>query len=115
MKINFFKIVLSCFIIFHIISVFVLPNPESIVYRNLTLIPQYGNLFGLNTTWRFFSPNPLIRLLEYDVFYRDKDGQLQMTSHQYPSMADHELREIYNRKMTNGMFMLSRGEYFDKI
>ena len=115
MKSTLIKILASAFILFHISSVFVLPNPEGILYRHWSWVTNYGNLFGFNTTWRFFSPNPLIRVLEYDVFYRDQTGDLQMSSFQYPKPLSQEpSREVYNRKMTNGMFMLSRGDHFDK-
>ncbi len=109
MRHQWLKVFLSIFAVWHIFSIFVLPDPDSIVYRHLTRsVVPYGNLIGFNNTWRFFSPNPLIRLLEYDVFTRDSSGNLRLlTSGRYPRRLEHEgNREVYNRKLNSGMFLM---------
>ncbi len=69
----------------------------------------YGNFFGLNTTWRFFSPTPAVRLLEYDVFKKDQNGKLQSESFRYPRKLNEEkFQEIYNRKVNNEMYVTAR-------
>src|SRR6185437_7677907 len=109
MRRHWLKILLSLFAAWQIFSIFVLPDPDSVVYRHFTnSIVQYGNLIGCNNTWRFFSPNPLIRLLEYDVFTRDQNGELHLlTSGRYPRKLEAEPnREVYNRKLNSGMYLM---------
>ena len=62
-------IILSLYIVFHLTSVLLYPNPGSVLYRYMEpLISSYGNQFGFNTTWQFFSPNPgSLRYVEYSV------------------------------------------------
>src|SRR5690606_40348478 len=68
-------------------------------------------LFGFNTTWRFFSPNPNVKFIEYEIFSRNAAGELEARTFQYPSQQDRELSvEIYNRKITNAMFVIARPE-----
>lgn len=108
---NLYKVLLSLFIVFHVLTIFICPNPDGILFRKFSsTIVEYGNLFGLNTTWRFFSPNPAVRLIEYDVFKKDQDGQYQSESFRYPKKVDDEkFHETYNRKINNGMYVVGRG------
>lgn len=112
-----FKFILSVFIIFHLICVFILPNPDGILYRQFApVVVTYGSFFGFNTTWRFFSPNPLIRIMQYEVFSRNEDGNLVGQIFQYPrSLEEEGSRENFNRKLTNSMFMMMREEYMRDI
>lgn len=109
-KPNLVRVLLSIFIVIQLLTIFICPNPESILYSELaSSLVVYGNLFGLNTTWRFFSPNPGVRLLEYDVFTRNAAGQLVGESFRYPKSAEEEkFREIYGRKVGNEMFVVAR-------
>jgi hypothetical protein len=111
------KAFLSLFIVFHIFAVVILPNPESIVNRVLSpIIVPYGSFLGVNTTWRFFSPNPLVRLLVYEVFSRNADGVLEGKTYRYPRTLQEEgLRETFNRKFSNSMFMMARLEYITDV
>lgn len=111
------QIFLTAFILFHLLSIFVLPNPDSILYRKLASpVVTYGNFFGFNTTWRFFSPNPLIRIMEYKVFTPGSDGQLAETVFRYPrDLKDEGSRETYNRKLANSMVMLMREDFLKEI
>jgi len=108
--IPFYKIVLSLFVIFQMGAAFVLPNPESILYRKLSFIYEaYGNFFGMNTTWRFFSPNPLVRRVSYEVFSRNSKGALEGHSENYPQRVDQEnFRETHNRKFAHGLILITR-------
>jgi hypothetical protein len=111
------KVILSVFIVFQLTCVFVLPNPDSIIYRELApLVVTYGNFFDFNTTWRFFSPNPMVRLMEYDVFTPGPDGKLITESFRYPkSLEDEGSRENFNRKLNNAMYMMGRAEFLKDI
>jgi hypothetical protein len=111
------KIALSVFIVFHLYVVFVLPNPDGILYRaSHAWISPYGNQFGFNTTWRFFSPNPAVKVLEYDVFTRDINGELQGETFRFPQNLEQEdSRENFNRKMNFSMYMMSRNELLEKV
>jgi hypothetical protein len=62
-------ILLSLFVVYHVATVLVLPNPSSSLSRQVSrfMIP-YANQFSLNTTWQFFSPGPVpIFYFEYDI------------------------------------------------
>lgn len=111
------KLLVSVGIVFHLICIFVLPNPESIIYRKLSpWITVYANQLGFNTTWRFFSPNPLIRLLEYDVYSRTPEGELISSTHRYPESLEHEdFRDNYNRKISSSMFLMASQTNFETI
>ncbi len=103
------KIFLSIFIVWQIFCAFVLPNPESLLYQRLySSVVWYGNLFGLNTVWQFFSPDPRIRLFEYDVFSRDRFGLLHLTARgRFPKkMRQEPNRDVYNRKLMSGMYLV---------
>ena len=108
---------LSLFIIFHVTAIFIFPNPESILYRRTaSVLATYGNFFGFNTTWRFFSPNPMVRIIEYDVFKADDTGQLQGETFRYPrDIKEEKFREIYNRKLNNAMFMVMRQNLLNEV
>jgi hypothetical protein len=101
------KIILSLIISFQLLAIFVLPNPESVLYRKLSwAIEDYGNFLGINTTWRFFSPNPLVRRIEYQVFSRAKNGELVGKKYLYPNLvAQEKSRETHNRKFAHGLIM----------
>ena|SRR6185437_491784 len=104
------KVALSIFVCFQILTIFVCPNPDSIIFRYFeSSLVVYGNFFGINTTWRFFSPDPNVRLLEYDAFTRGDDGHLHGESFRYPKvLAEEPSHEIYNRKMNNEMYVIVR-------
>ena len=50
------KTVLSIFLFYHLFAVTVLPMGDGLIIRELgRYFAPYGNLFGLNATWRFFA------------------------------------------------------------
>ncbi len=67
------KVALSLFVIYHLLAVLILPNPHSIVGRRMApYLTPYANFFQLNTTWRFFAPDPTPNVFyEYEVIRRD--------------------------------------------
>lgn len=115
------RILLSVFVIFHLFAIFVLPNPENILYRtSAPLITEYGNLLGINTTWRFFSPNPLIRYMEYTVYNHDAEKNLVGEVHRFPRhFSEEPFFENFSRKLNNAMLMMNQvtflREKFSKI
>ncbi len=107
-QLNLAKVLLSFFILFQIAAVFILPNPEGILYRELApVVVTFGNFFGLNTTWRFFSPNPAVRVLEYDLYTRDAAGNLQSVTFRHPRhLREEKFRGVYNRKLNKLLVLL---------
>ena len=75
----------TLFILFHLLAVLVYPNPYSVLARYVQpIINPYGNLFGLNTTWQFFSPDPgQLRHIEYDVIVEDGE-EIDFDTHTWP-------------------------------
>lgn len=58
-RILWIKIALSLFLLLHLSAILILPNPDSILARKWApIILEYSNILGINTTWRFFSPEP---------------------------------------------------------
>ena len=52
------------------------------------LIGSYGNQFGLNTTWQFFSPNPgSLRYLDYNAIIESED-KVDIESYTFPPQGD---------------------------
>lgn len=107
------KTILSVFIVFHLACIFILPNPESMLYRaTAPVVTTYGNLLGMNTTWRFFSPNPMIRYMEYTVFYRDANKRLMSSVYRYPRIyTEEKFFENYSRKLNNSMYMMMHKDH----
>lgn len=115
------KAILSVIICFHLLCIFVLPNPDSILFRQIAnVIAPYGSFIGINTTWRFFSPTPIIRIMEYKVFTPNEHDRLVEKTYRYPKAYKEELfGELYSRKLNNSMYMLSHltymKEHFSKV
>lgn len=111
------KGLLSLGILFHLLAILVLPNPNSILSRELPVLVEYGNILTINTTWRFFSPNPLIRTIEYKT-YNYKQGLNVPVEKEYlfpepPEGFIESLlgREKYNRTLNYSMLISSRPEW----
>jgi hypothetical protein len=72
MKPRWFKIFFSVAIVYHLIVIVILPNSDSILGRELgPYLAPYANVFGLNTSWRFFSPEPSPAI--YYIYDADMD------------------------------------------
>ena len=112
------KAVVSLALVFHLFAVFVFPNPESLLSRQASwILFPYGNFLGLNTTWRFFSPNPIINLLEFEAYgYNDEgDVDFEKVGRLPDSMDMVYSRESYNRLMNFAMLASSREKHFKGI
>ena len=74
-KVGIAKFFLSVFIILHVTTMVVVSNPGSILSRSLPhFMISYASTLGLNTTWRFFSPNPAgERYIEYEVHFNNEE------------------------------------------
>ena len=107
------KILLSLFLVFHVVAIFVLPNPDSILYREWQgVIATYGSTIGMNTTWRFFSPNPSLSTVEYEVV---KSGH-EPEKFRYPASVEQVgSREAFNRLMNFAIFMAATRENLEKF
>ncbi len=69
------KPILSLWIVYHLFVIFVMPNASSYLGRSLgTYLVPYANIFGLNSPWMFFSPNPAPEYIMNISLY-PKDGQ----------------------------------------
>jgi hypothetical protein len=110
------KTALSVFVCWHLLCVFILPNPNSVLYNELrSWVVKYGTFLGVQTTWIFFSPRPMMSSLEYDVFY-DGTEKLESETFRYPRPIEEEgFREVYNRKLNNAVFFSNQPEQFSQI
>jgi hypothetical protein len=94
------------------------PNPESIVHRILSpVFSGYGNFLGVNNTWRFFSPNPNLRILEYDARTYDEESDVSREeTHRFPESYEAVgNREGYNRRLNFAMMVSGHFQALDKI
>lgn len=107
------KVLLSLFICFHLLAILVLPNPNSLPNRELPLLSTYGNLLAINTTWRFFSPNPLIKTVEYETYkYDDNYNVIETKEYKFPlSVEDIGGREAYNRTLNYAMIAVGHPDW----
>lgn len=104
------KAVLSIFIVYHLLAIFILPMGQGLVIRELgRYFITYANLFNLNTSWQFFSPGPSpIFYLEYSYNYPADDpadeGLLESESMLLPEkrvgfgLSDHYNRRLYSMR-----------------
>ena len=70
------KVLISLWIVYHIVTMVVLANGSSYLGRHLggVLVP-YANALGMNATWNFFSPDPAHTMFfRYKVLFEDQDG-----------------------------------------
>lgn len=91
------RIALSLFVVFHLLAIVLIPATENILSQSLsgTLRP-YAGLFGLDTGWKFFAPNPVI-YRELVVTVENQDGST--TNLQWPpSIKDFTVTELFNRR-----------------
>ncbi len=68
------KKLLTVAICFHLLVIALYPNDSSQLQRDLRpVILPYANLFGLNSKWQFFAPEPEIATyFEYQIDWKDK-------------------------------------------
>lgn len=112
------KALVSLALLFHLFAVFVFPNPESLLSRRTSwLVFPYGNLLGLNTTWRFFSPNPVMKVFEYEAYRYDESGDIVFEQKaRFPeSLEAAGSRETFNRLMNFAMYGSSREESIENV
>ncbi len=69
--IRLLKAGLSIFIVYHLLTVLILPMGSGLIIRELgRYFIGYANHAGINTTWQFFSPGPSpVFYLEYTYTY----------------------------------------------
>jgi len=53
------KILVSLWILYHLVGILIMPSPQSILVKNWAwLFRPYLNSLTINTTWNLFSPDP---------------------------------------------------------
>lgn len=105
-KRRLFKLLLSLFVVYHLIAVLLMPNHHSFVHREFGwLFLPYANTLGLNTPWQFFSPDPSSHVyFEYEVIPESIDRDIE--KHRWPPedksryLVDNYMRLIYHSRFT---------------
>jgi hypothetical protein len=106
------------FVAFHLTAIVVLPNPDSILFKKTqSVFATYGNILGFNTTWRFFSPNPGLQILEYEAVGYDDSSQIRFEkTGRFPVRPiDASSQESMTRLMSSGMFLAARAENAEQV
>lgn len=105
------KILLSVWIIFHVIVVVLFPN--SLSYLNRVIGPlslPYTNLFGLHSAWSFYAPDPeTARYLEYTLTYQDPTRDRLTQS--WPPPRTKFFDTLHNRYHTSMSFFVMKSEW----
>jgi hypothetical protein len=101
------RILISCFLIFHVIGVLITPNQGSYLFQSLSEIYRpYMNFFGLAHSWGFFAPEPISPPMYIDYVIERKDHP--PLSGRFPEEQSPFLfRDRQNRRMSLSKFLLS--------
>lgn len=98
------RVAVSVFALYHLSCALLLPNPGSLVIRHVGryLIP-YANLFGLNTTWQFFSPGPVpVFYFEYSIeTAADQASMSESETYYYPARIDRSWSDVQHRRRSS--------------
>lgn len=104
------KSFLSIFLVYHLLAISILPMGKGLLIRELGRhFYTYANIFGLNTTWQFFSPGPSpIFYLEYSFTYPEAaDGSIEMSE---PKLLPEKrvgfgVSDFYSRRLYSMRFL----------
>lgn len=68
---------MSAWIVFHLVAVFVMPYSDSYfsVWFRPAIAPYLGSL-GLQSTWRFFAPEPMTGVQQLEIQSIDANGEV---------------------------------------
>lgn len=70
------KIFLSVWIVYNLVAIILMPNAGSFLGRRyVKYVAPYANVVGLNSSWNFFSPDPVQTFyIKYFVEFFDSEG-----------------------------------------
>ena len=88
----------------------IVANPNSIPSRQApNFMLHYTNTLGLNTTWQFFSPNPMgERYLEYTIY--SASNKEDFSDHHWPPRAKIR-QEKKNRLFTHSLYSTANEQH----
>lgn len=113
------KVSLSVFICFHIATMILVANPSSLLSRMAPhFMISYASTLGLNTTWQFFSPNPMgERYLEYEIHTENEPAfDDEQYYHYWPPKAESGMaRENRNRAFYHSLFSTLNSNNIEEI
>ena len=71
------KVILSLWLVFHVLTMVIMPNANSFASRQFRdVVYPYSNVMGLTVGWSFFSPDPAhVLYLRYVVYFKDQDRE----------------------------------------
>ena len=106
------KAVLSVFLVYHLLAILILPMGKGLLIRDLGRhFYTYANVFGLNTTWQFFSPGPSpIFYLEYSFTYPEVEGDDNSFEMSEPQLLPEKrngfgVSDFYSRRLYSMRFL----------
>lgn len=75
---NWVKILLSLFIVYHLMILIISPNFHSVLGKEFGfLFIKYANTLNISMPWQFFSPDPTkIAYWEYNIEFLNPEGEL---------------------------------------
>lgn len=108
------QIVLSLFLIYHLLAIFILPNFNSILGETVgPYVLKYATTLNISNTWQFFSPNPSMEIFwEYELEYNasvedslsDEVIEKEMKVYRWPPLTSDEfyrvsfMRKVYHSR-----------------
>lgn len=109
------RLLLSCFIVFHLVGVLLAPNPLSYLTQSLAFVYRpYTNFLGLAHTWGFFAPEPIYPPMYID-YAIEKNGGTPVEGRFPDEKNPYFFRDRHNRRMSMSRFILSSDEFIKNM
>ncbi|MCO5141833.1 MAG: hypothetical protein M9962_01940 [Oligoflexia bacterium] len=101
------KILISAFLLFHLLGVVTSPNQSSFLTQSLLEIYRpYMTTLGLFHSWGFFAPEPVSPPIYIDYLLERKNGTTE--SKRFPNeVSPYFFRDRQNRRLTLSKFILT--------
>ncbi len=103
------KVLVSLFIVYHLLMVFISPNRLSMIHEKLMpYFISYAHTLSMDVSWSFYAPNPYSYFyFEYEVIYTND----RVNTFRWPPSRKESKRNIfnYNRFISQTLFFMLAG------
>lgn len=115
-SLTIFKILISVWVVFHLLCVFITPNSLShLGVRFQGILSPYMNTLALSNSWNFFAPEPGPPPTFLDWELINSRGEVVSTGRLPDTPDPFFLRERQNRRITLSRFLLSDTARIDRM
>ena len=103
------KLLVSVFIVYHLLMVFISPNKLSMIHEKLMpYFISYAHTLAMDVGWSFYAPNPYSYFyFEYEVIYKND----RVNTFRWPPSRKESKKNIfsYNRLISHTLFFMLSG------